>query len=122
MVIPQRSNLPGKPVSPYQVDFDTINSWLRTCEQHHPNQPREPDEPNNYRTDVKGYDPVALRLVDVREQCIVEIEGAQPPRYLALSYVWGDVQQVQFTKLSRAVLEKKQALAQAELLRTIKML
>ena len=64
-------------------DYNLLSEWLDKCEKEH-NHPQP-----------KGIDGLALRLIDVEHRCLVEQDGwqAEPPRFVALSYMWGMAQQ-----------------------------
>ena len=118
--IHQRSTRSHKPISPYQADLNAIKSWLQTCEHHHLNHSEHPGESHGDRGEFNGAIHESLRLVDVQDQCIIEFEGSQLPRYLALSYVWGNVQQLQYMRANCHSLRTKHSLAQEKLPRTIR--
>jgi hypothetical protein len=63
-----------------------LRKWLGYCVRHH----RHQDRPNliftGQRTDITQWIS-NFRLVDVRKKCVVR--ACKPPRYVALSYVWG---------------------------------
>jgi hypothetical protein len=58
--------------------------------------------------------PKGFRLIDVRRGCIVTAESN--PTYCALSYVWGNANQLTLNKSNLAELEKEHALFGNELL------
>ena len=82
------------------IDPSLMRKWLELCERHHTGlctpaavlkTPENPD----------GLD--VLRVIDVQEGCIVE--ATPGVRYLALSYVWGEIiPSVRLQKDNRAAL------------------
>jgi hypothetical protein len=67
-----------------EPDFKQIKYWIEHCHQQHPNC-REPLLfPNTFKES---------HLIDVFERKIIPCDIAAKPDYLALSYVWGNVQQ-----------------------------
>ena len=72
----------ARQISPDKVDASLVVKWLRQCEQmHHLCQPLTTDALTKFR----------FRVIDVLSGCIIEA----PPNcsFIALSYVWGGVQQ-----------------------------
>ncbi|KAK5996348.1 hypothetical protein PT974_01682 [Cladobotryum mycophilum] len=67
---------------PLTIDFATVKSWMRECDHEHPYC--------GERFGVSGLS--SLRLVDVRNACIVQFSNGIIPEYAALSYVWGSQQ------------------------------
>ncbi|PPQ93699.1 hypothetical protein CVT25_001740, partial [Psilocybe cyanescens] len=69
------------------IDPAMIKKWIKICEVHH----GEPCTPKCgvVRASEGGVGVKVLRVIDTIDQCIVE--AALGDRYLALSYVWGDV-------------------------------
>lgn len=69
-----------------EIDPELLKSWLRLCDRHHGAQ-------CSPRVDRQGPD---IRLIDTKDQCIVSrrlLDSSAPQDYVALSYVWGDVEQ-----------------------------
>jgi hypothetical protein len=72
------------------TDLSLVRSWFRICEEKH----------SDIASQVRLLDLVSttlgvglpLRLIDVQEKCIVL--GNDQTRYVALSYVWGKVDQL----------------------------
>jgi hypothetical protein len=64
-------------------DYDMIKSWLDTCETSHSNCATNPAKP-------VGID---IRVVDVHRRMVVTWDATQQLPYIALSYVWGNVEQ-----------------------------
>ncbi|EYB27138.1 hypothetical protein FG05_04868 [Fusarium graminearum] len=64
---------------PLLVDFDTIGSWIRMCDQQHKIcQHRE------IPVDIPQF-----RLINVERMCIVQVDSSRRPPFATLSYVWG---------------------------------
>lgn len=100
--------LQGRLISPYFTSKDCPpREWLETCESEHSITPRDA---------TAG----SLTLIDVQERCTVH--ATIPCRYAALSYVWGQVKQMQYMKDTRDILEKPGSLQsdEVELPQTIK--
>jgi hypothetical protein len=98
-------------VSPYgsarfihpQIDPGLIKKWLRLCEYHHEltctPKPEIIETPKN-QSGLK-----VLRVIDTQEQCIVE--AAPGCRYIALSYLWGQVSTVRLLRSNKMQLTTK---------------
>ncbi|KAI0203154.1 heterokaryon incompatibility protein-domain-containing protein [Astrocystis sublimbata] len=65
-----------------QFDFETIKSWLRTCDVEH--QKCRPNE-GPFKADLSFF-----RCIDVEDMCIRPVSITT--QYVALSYKWGDCQ------------------------------
>jgi hypothetical protein len=96
----------GRRMNSSRADLELIKSWIRKCEQEHSSQDTR---------DHKRYDPhlrnatwVDLRVVDVENDCVVT--GSWDMRYVALSYVWGKVDQLQATVANAEELAEKRSL------------
>lgn len=74
------------------VDAELIKLWLSRCEKQH----------SLCSQRKKGSYPPGLILIDTQKMCLIPVALSIPIRYIALSYVWGDVFQPTLTK---AVLE-----------------
>lgn len=85
----------GRPIGQAQMDKTLILDWLSRCEADH----------HNCRPGCWADEPdLTLRLIDVKRRCVVKA----PPncRYMALSYVWGGVEQLQLESGTFARLTK----------------
>jgi hypothetical protein len=83
------------PEIPTLLDISRIGRWLSRCEYLHSGDCVA--EFGKVRDLFPGLK--ALRLVDVRDICIVEVnDDALPPKYAALSYAWGGVGGVRLSK------------------------
>ncbi len=86
----------GRRINFDRFDLQQVQQWLSLCEKSHeaPCQ-RDPAKP---RGGMRASQSHGFRLIDVRKECIV----IQPwgSRYLALSYVWGGIEQLRLEKHS----------------------
>jgi hypothetical protein len=85
-------------LDPRMVDIDLIKEWISTCIQDHGGKC---NQPTLRQSSSHSSSPQHLRVIDVENSCTTE--APKSCSYLALSYVWGRVQQ---TRLSREVLDK----------------
>lgn len=100
----------GRRISSH-TDLDLVKSWLTICEERHQDiagQARLLDP----ITDVSAPD-LQLRLIDVRRRCIVT--GIHDTRYVALSYVWGKVDQLKLLMSNLDLLGTKGILSHEKL-------
>ena len=74
----------GRKIGSKCVDQDLLRSWLSLCTDQH----RDDCTPSPFEFSPR----FTLRLIDVKRRCIVEPPPC--PRYVALSYVWGNSTQV----------------------------
>lgn len=81
------------------IDCALVNYWLRRCNEYHQ---------HCHITRSQGRKDIAIRLIDVVDQCIVH--GTLANRYFALSYVWGGIERLKATRENIATLEQKGAL------------
>ena len=83
-IFEQRGFLNGR-ARDLQCDPELLKSWLCLCDRHHGSQ-------CSPRVDQQELD---IRLIDTTNQCIVSrplLDSSTHRDYVALSYVWGDVQ------------------------------
>ncbi|KAK0622788.1 heterokaryon incompatibility protein-domain-containing protein [Immersiella caudata] len=66
------------------LDIERVSSWIDHCTNEH----KCILPPDDFSASFPGLE--VLRLIDVRKDCVVETR-ARPSKYVALSYVWGDV-------------------------------
>lgn len=78
-----------------------IESWLRTCEERHP----ECNKPRFFNTINSGAN---FLLIDVLSEQIVPVSISSP--FVALSYVWSGAEQLQLTKALYSELTQHQGL------------
>jgi hypothetical protein len=93
----------GRFVAPL-IHPSLARQWLNTCEKSHAGcTPARSSNDFNF----------SFRLIDVNKSCLVEA----PPdcRYVALSYVWGDVEQVTLSKETRHFLEQEGSISENSL-------
>jgi hypothetical protein len=74
------------------IDIPRLRRWITCCVENHEGNCR--NAPTWQRIESLGY----LLLLDVELGCLVELSGAEA-RYVALSYVWGQVADTTETKL-----------------------
>ena len=70
-----------------ECDPELLKSWLYLCNRHHGGQ-------CSPRVDRQGPD---IRLIDTKDRCIISkrlLDSSTCQDYVALSYVWGDVEQL----------------------------
>lgn len=103
----------GRLVSTNQADITQLKKWIHTCEHVHPSSDSD-------RAKVLPHRDLFLCVIDVQRECIVK--APQECRYMALSYVWGGPQELQYTKATQSELEKPKGLSidDLRLPRTIK--
>lgn len=103
----------GRLVSRNQAKMSQLKNWLHTCEHVHPSG----DSNKAYNLATGD---LFLRVIDVQRQCVVKAPRAC--RYMALSYVWGGPQELQYTKITQLELERPNGLSidDERLPRTIK--
>ncbi|KAF4458951.1 heterokaryon incompatibility (HET) domain-containing [Fusarium albosuccineum] len=66
-----------------QINLQVIKSWLNNCDHNHGS------ECNNLRSGTRAEKEMPLIFIDVIQQCLVP--ASSDAKYLALSYVWGQV-------------------------------
>lgn len=74
------------------LDYEVIKLWLHRCENKHK---------LCFQRNKESCSP-GLILIDAERMCLIPVAPSTPLRYIALSYVWGDIEQPTLTK---AVLE-----------------
>jgi hypothetical protein len=84
-----------EPVIEAEFDVGRLLEWISTCSQAH--SERCTLKALDFERSFPGLD--VLRFIDVRQDSIVELRTV--PRYLALSYVWGEVANVRLTTGNR---------------------
>jgi len=90
-------------VSPFAADPDLARGWVNKCERDHCDSPMEQLQQGSRPSDLRN-----LRAIDVYEHCVTHIE--RQSRYIALSYVWGGIGQLQLTKSNLEELSQKGSL------------
>ena len=111
-IFEQRPFLNGR-VRGLECDSELLKSWLDLCNHHHGAQ-------CSPRVDRQGPD---IRLIDTKDQCIVSkriLDSSTRQDYVALSYVWGDVEQIYLPPGGAySELTKKRSLRNLKLSKTI---
>jgi hypothetical protein len=82
------------------VDLTLVASWLSSCNRGH-GAACQPDRPHRSST-------IDFRVVDVRRGCVTS--AALDWKYVALSYVWGNVDQMMLTQHTFPTLAREGAL------------
>ncbi|KAE9372668.1 HET-domain-containing protein [Stipitochalara longipes BDJ] len=103
MIIQQVSNEDTAPfhgirVDPGRISTAALQKWRSLCEDDHP-------EIIDCGITQKQH---GLRLIDVHEYCVVKVDG--PCRYVCLSYVWGQIDQPQYTSETKAAFQARHGL------------
>lgn len=77
-----------------KIDTTVIQGWIESCDRLH-------------ETEAQSIAPLLsaselpwIYLIDLERQCLVKVDTAQSPRYMALSYVWGGVDMLKTTTAS----------------------
>jgi hypothetical protein len=81
--------MPYVPLDPEKINFDMITTWIKQCREEHTDvcsEPR-PELPISCSTSS------SIRVIDCLERRIVTLPSGSG--YLALSYVWGQAQDVE---------------------------
>ncbi|XHG09763.1 hypothetical protein AWENTII_012804 [Aspergillus wentii] len=96
-----------RPVQRDQINSSLVRSWVDSCIRDHGYHCR-PGRHNAPRDDLE----IKLFLIDVKEEGIVErvVTGKQEVEYIALSYVWGQVEVLQTVSSNLATLQRHGAL------------
>ncbi|KAK3937485.1 heterokaryon incompatibility protein-domain-containing protein [Diplogelasinospora grovesii] len=84
-----------KPTIEAEFDVDRLSAWISTCTWAHSEQCSV--ESSDFERSFPGLD--VVRFIDVEQAAIVELHTV--PRYVALSYVWGEVASVRLTTGNR---------------------
>lgn len=94
----------GQIIEQQKINLSIGAVWLRECEQQHRTGCSE------HGWSVVMQKPSFLRLIDVWDNCIVEVAEPKECRYVALSYVWGGAQQLQLQRYNQAELMSRNGL------------
>jgi Heterokaryon incompatibility protein (HET) len=87
-----------KPSIAAEFDVGRLSAWISTCAQTHGEKCSA--ESSDFARSFPGLG--VVRFIDVEERSIVELRTV--PRYVALSYVWGNVPTVKLTTGNRSSL------------------
>ena len=82
------------------LDTTGVLRWVSSCQQGHGLMCELPTS-SNFAATFRGLD--FLRLIDVQSFCIIETRTLE--RYIALSYVWGNVSNFRLTKANKLALQ-----------------
>jgi hypothetical protein len=112
-------------LSPYQANFEEIKSWIRICECEHRSQGSQGSQGSHGGHDLLTTDTEIakdtvgpLRLIDVEDQCV--IGAGKELRYFALSYPWGQAEQVKLKVGTLSQFKTKAGLERIKLPKTIR--
>ncbi|KAH7089022.1 heterokaryon incompatibility protein-domain-containing protein [Paraphoma chrysanthemicola] len=105
----------GRSINPLRIDVNMIRRWLRDCEMYHGTK----CAPLSATSTERLLKNPRFRVIDVWSECVVT--GIDGP-FIALSYVWGDVQPHRLTKSNAHQFFRPGALTEMSLqiLRTIR--
>lgn len=95
----------GRTTSSSVLDVSLLKTWLQKCEEDH-------SDTNFSPLTISRKASPQLRLIDVQDQCIVE--KPDTVRYLALSYVWGQVSQLELKTTNQQDLMTTNALMRSQ--------
>lgn len=90
------------------ADLDLVKSWIRKCEKEH--SLWDTRDHMRYEPHLWNANWVDLRVIDVENDNV--ITGSWDMRYVALSYVWGKVDQLQATLANAKELAEQGSLIQ----------
>ncbi|KAK2629850.1 hypothetical protein QTJ16_000670 [Diplocarpon rosae] len=93
----------GRVCDPKKLDYDLLERWIACCEDSH----RDTCSNTLVSKDLGPTSPV--KYIDLQKSCLVVL--CEPPRYVALSYVWGRVPTLKTTQANLASLRVPGALA-----------
>jgi hypothetical protein len=85
-----------KPTTDPEIDITQVSRWISRCEDIHSDKCCIE---HHEGLAVAFPDLEVLRLIDVKRRCIVE--RRDPPKYVALSYIWRSVSNFRLTKANR---------------------
>lgn len=94
----------GQIIEQQKINVSIGAMWLHECEQQHGTKCSE------HGWSVVMQKPSFLRLIDVQDNCIVEVAEPEKCRFVALSYVWGGAQHLQLQRHNKAELMAKNGL------------
>lgn len=78
----------GKLLDRHWIDMSTVRMWLTYCVENHGKQC------NEHEWSIAMQRPGFLRVIDIDNLCLVEVSDPGSCRFVALSYVWGQVDTV----------------------------
>ncbi|PYH49326.1 HET domain-containing protein [Aspergillus saccharolyticus JOP 1030-1] len=85
----------GRVMDVHRIEISMIREWITACDHCHGCEvgcevPQWPPE-------ISSGLPQWLYLIDLQQQCLVQVPCSMTPQYIALSYVWGGVKMLQTT-------------------------
>ncbi|KAK1755499.1 heterokaryon incompatibility protein-domain-containing protein [Echria macrotheca] len=86
-----------RPVVEAEFDIGRLNNWIAACSESHSRHRCGVPE-SSFHESFPGLD--VLRFVDVKLLAIAELQRV--PKYVALSYVWGETSSIRLTATSRS--------------------
>ncbi|KAK1759906.1 heterokaryon incompatibility protein-domain-containing protein [Echria macrotheca] len=100
-----------------EFDCRRLSEWIRVCEKFHtnggcPKAIKDEDRSGLFGSIFPGL--AVIRFIDVDTNAVVELQAV--PRYVALSYVWGEVGTVHLTTATKRELMATGALESAKTL------
>ncbi|KAF2814857.1 HET-domain-containing protein [Mytilinidion resinicola] len=88
-----------------QIDMSLVRTWVQQCDQSREHRCSRTSLTSRWPTDFK------VTLIDVHRHCITQVDPTRHRfRYLALSYVWGKISQLELTKNNIATLADDESL------------
>jgi hypothetical protein len=87
-----------------KIDLSLVVKWLSACESNH-----SACQQVSIAQEIQNQDQPGFIFIDVNRKRLVHRTATS--RYLALSYVWGAVEQLQLTQATRAALEMDMSLS-----------
>ena len=87
-----------KPTLESEFEVGRLSEWISTCNRAHSEKCSV--KTADFEQSFPGLD--VVRFIDVEQESIVELRAV--PRYLALSYVWGEVANIRLTTGNRSSL------------------
>ena len=89
----------GRPFSPQQININLLHQWVDCCDASHGAHCHTTELPSPLRQ---------IYLIDVEDGCLISAE--MKTRYIALSYVWGDIETIQTTTSNLTHLKKPRSI------------
>ncbi|KAF2812057.1 HET-domain-containing protein [Mytilinidion resinicola] len=93
-----------RPCIPERADRQLLKSWLKRCAQNHTLCKGLDGELND-----PSYDTGIEYVINIKDMCIEQVNG-KSLRYIALSYVWGNAQQLRLLRENVMSLTQKSSL------------
>jgi hypothetical protein len=96
----------ARKISSTQIDDSLVKNWLQLCERHHGKSCTLPLQTTE---EMQSLLTSPTRVIDVEKHCIVDTE--RDCRYVALSYVWGQVSTLRLLKSNKVTMMTPDSLA-----------